>query len=127
MKIAIPTKDNKVDDHFGHCEHFTIYTAGDNQRIVSEESYTPGPGCGCKSGLAGILRQMGVTVLLAGGIGQGAINVLNQHGIEVVRGCSEEARKLAEAYLKGELADSGESCSHHEHHHGHGGHDRTCR
>ena len=26
MKIALPTRGKMVDDHFGHCEAFTIYT-----------------------------------------------------------------------------------------------------
>ena len=25
MKIAVPTKDQVVDNHFGHCEYYTIY------------------------------------------------------------------------------------------------------
>jgi len=25
MKIAIPTRNNEVDDHFGHCDYYTIY------------------------------------------------------------------------------------------------------
>ena len=32
MKIAIPTKDNQVDSHFGHCEFFSIAElTADNQ------------------------------------------------------------------------------------------------
>ncbi len=115
-----------VDGHFGHCEYFTIYTVDEKQNIVHEENYNSSAECGCKSGLAGVLKQIGVTSMLAGGIGQGAINVLNQHGIEVLRGCSGDVRKLAEEYLKGTLADSGETCHQHEHHHGHGGHKGEC-
>ena len=36
----------------------------------------------------------GVTVMLAGGIGGGAINVLNNSGIEVIRGCSGDAGEV---------------------------------
>ena len=25
MKIAVPTRDGRVDDHFGHCEYYTIF------------------------------------------------------------------------------------------------------
>lgn len=28
MKIAIPTRDNVIDNHFGHCEYYTILTVG---------------------------------------------------------------------------------------------------
>jgi len=26
MKIAVPTKNEMVDSHFGHCEYYTIFT-----------------------------------------------------------------------------------------------------
>jgi predicted Fe-Mo cluster-binding NifX family protein len=125
MKIAIPSKNNMVNGHFGHCENFTIYTIDDNQAIVHEELYASPSGCGCKSNLAGTFQQMGVNTLLAGGIGQGAINMLNHHGIEVYRGCTGDARKLTEEFLKGKVSDSGETCNH-PHHHGHGDHSADC-
>jgi len=37
--------------------------------------------------------------MLAGGIGEGAINVLNQSGIKVVRGCSGIAAEVVEQYI----------------------------
>jgi predicted Fe-Mo cluster-binding NifX family protein len=67
---------------------------------------------------------MGVSLMLAGGIGAGAINVLAAHGIDVVRGCSGNVDEVVNLYLNGELSDSGESCNHHSHHHGEHGH--TC-
>ena len=38
MKIAIPTRDNVVDNHFGHCEYYTILTVGQNNQILSSET-----------------------------------------------------------------------------------------
>jgi predicted Fe-Mo cluster-binding NifX family protein len=66
---------------------------------------------------------MGVTVMLAGGMGDGAINILNIHDISVIRGCSGNVKALAELYLKGELSDSGKSCSQHSK----VGNDHTCK
>ena len=37
MKIAVPTRDGHVDDHFGHCDHYTIYTI-ENKQILSREN-----------------------------------------------------------------------------------------
>ena len=88
MKIALPSRDNQVDGHFGHCEYFTIYSVDENKKIVSEERLDPPVGCGCKSKVVSILSEMGVSVMLAGNMGSGAVNVLNSHGIEVFRGCS---------------------------------------
>ena len=55
--------------------------------------------------------------MLAGGIGGGAINVLNNSGIEVIRGCSGDATEVVKLYLKGSVEDSGNSCHQHEAHH----------
>ncbi len=119
-KFAIPTSGNLVDNHFGHCEMYTVITADDNSHITNKEILPSPQGCGCKSNIASVFQQIGVKVLLAGGIGEGAIQVLKSHGIDVIRGCSGEIDTLAEKYLQGTLADSGVSCLQHEHHHGEG-------
>lgn len=121
IKIAIPvTSDNRIDDHFGHCEFYGVYTISDNKEITDIQTIKSQQGCGCKSNIAAVLSNLGVTTMLAGGIGAGAINVLNHWGITVVRGCSGIAQEIVDAYLKGEISDNGESCQHHEHHHQHG-------
>ena len=115
MKIAIPTRNKQVDDHFGHCDAYTIFSVNDSKTIDSEENYEAPRGCGCKSNIAGILREKGVEVLLAGNMGQGAVNKVSEAGIKVVRGCSGNVRILAEAYLKNQITDSGEICHQHSH------------
>lgn len=113
FRIAVPTRNGAVDDHFGHCESYSIFTV-ENGRIAGEPESLPAPqGCGCKSGIASVLQEKGVTVMLAGNMGAGALNVLSRHGIKVFRGCSGEVRPLVEAYLAGGIADSGESCHAH--------------
>ncbi len=116
IKIAIPTSGNLVDNHFGHCEMYTVISADDNHNITATEILPSPQGCGCKSNIAGIFQKIGVKVMLAGGIGEGAIQVLNRHDIEVIRGCSGDVNVLAEKYLQGILTDSGVSCAQHEHH-----------
>lgn len=120
MKVAVPTRGNLVDDHFGHCELYTVFTVDANGKIEQTELLPSPQGCGCKSNIASILKEKGVELMLAGNMGNGALNVLNTHGIEVVRGCSGDVRKLAELYLQGTLIDSGVGCHHHaEHGEGH--------
>ena len=115
MKIAVPTRDGHVDDHFGHCAYYTIYSIENN--VVVEKQTLPSPqGCGCKSNIAPILHGMGVEVMLAGNMGEGARNVLGRNSIAVVRGCSGPTDELVEAYLRGEVKDNGEGCHHHECH-----------
>lgn len=115
MKVAVPTRGNNVDDHFGHCEAYTIFTVDANNKIEKTELLPSPQGCGCKSNIASVLKEMGITVMLAGNMGGGALNILNRHGIEVYRGCSGDVRKLAESYLEGKISDSGLGCAHHEH------------
>ena len=116
MKIAIPTRDNVIDNHFGHCEYYTILTVGQDNQILSSETIPSPQGCGCKSNIASELECMGVSVMLAGNMGQGALNVLTAHHIKVIRGCSGNILNVATDYLNGKIADSGIGCSSHEHH-----------
>ena len=118
MKIAVPTRENNVDSHFGHCEFYTIYSIEEN-KVVEKEVLESPQGCGCKSNIASVLQQKGVKQMLAGNMGAGALSKLSAFGIEVVRGCDGNVDNLVEKYLNGEIKDSGESCEHHHHHHGH--------
>lgn len=129
-KIALPTRDGVIDNHFGHCEFYTILTINEENRIVNTETIPSPQGCGCKSNIASKFEEDGVTLMLAGNMGAGALQKLSAHGIEVIRGCSGPIMEVANAYLEGKLEDSGVGCQHHgdgEHtcHHHEGG-EHTC-
>ena len=113
MIIAIPTKDGQVDNHFGHCEYYTIFNIDANQQITETSKFNAPQGCGCKSGVAVTLHEMGVNIMLAGNMGNGALNVLTNNDIKVIRGCKGDVFEVAKAFLAGTLSDSGESCSSH--------------
>ncbi len=116
--IAVPiTKNNKIDDHFGHCEYYGIYSISDTNEIVDVQTIKSEQGCGCKSNIANRLSESGVTIMLAGGIGAGAIKILSNLRIRVIRGCSGNATDVVNNYIAGKIIDSGESCLQHEHHH----------
>lgn len=119
MKIAIPSNSGKVDDHFGHCEYFMVYTTNDIKEIINEEQIASPNGCGCKSDIVDKLSNMGVKVMLAGNIGGGAVNKLSSQGIEVIRGCSGDVKNVLNEWLNGNIKDNGELCQEHEHHHEH--------
>ena len=117
MKIALPSRGNQIDDHFGHCEYFTVFTVDtDKKEIIDSQNVTSPAGCGCKSNIAATLSDMGVKVMLAGNMGDGAVRVLNNSGIEVLRGCSGDVKTTALNWLEGSLKDSGDSCHEHECH-----------
>jgi predicted Fe-Mo cluster-binding NifX family protein len=115
MKIALPSRQKQVDEHFGHCEYFTVFTINEKKEIMKEETINSPAGCGCKSDIAQTLAELGVNLMLAGNMGQGAVNVLNGHGIEVLRGCSGDVKNVAESWLAGSLNDSGIACDLHQH------------
>ena len=113
MKIAVPvTSSNQIDGHFGHCEFYNLYTISEKNEIVATERMDSPQGCGCKSNIASVLAEAGVKIMLAGGIGNGAINVLNRNGIEVIRGCSGTAEEVVKLFIEGQVSDSGSSCNH---------------
>ena len=117
MKIAIPTKEgNTIDQHFGNCEFYSIFTVEDN-KVVNKQTLESPKGCGCKSNIAYDLAEMNVKVMLAGGIGNGAVNVLKAQNIEVIRNCSGNVDVLVNDYLAGKITDGGANCAAHDEHH----------
>ena len=52
--------------------------------------------------------------MLAGGIGNGAINNLKARGVDVVRNCEGDVTEIVIKYLAGEVKDGGSNCSAHE-------------
>jgi len=122
MKVAVPAREGLVDAHFGHCEHFMVYSLDADKRVSSEERLDSQEGCGCKSSIVGVLARMGVTHMVAGNMGEGAVRVLQAHGISVTRGASGDAREAVEHFVAGTLVDSGEACAGHAGQRGHGNH-----
>lgn len=126
MKIAVPvTESNQIDDHFGHCEFYKVFTISENDEISDTETIPSPQGCGCKSNIASVLAAKGVSIMLAGGMGEGAVNVLRNSGIQVVRGCSGNATEAVETFMEGNIFDNGISCAQHQQHKGNGS-DHVC-
>ena len=118
MKIAVPTKEsNQIDAHFGHCEFYQIYSISDQNQVISNERMDSPNGCGCKSNIAEVFENEGIKIMLAGGIGDGAITKLNAHGVQVIRNCQGDVTKLVQQYLAGKVTDGGSNCSAQEHEH----------
>ena len=113
MKIAIPFFNGFVNDHFGHTENYAVFTINPENKIVNRQLIKAEEGCGCKSGIADLLAREGVTIMLAGNIGAGAIHHLYTEGIEVVRGCAGPAEEVVLSYLNGKIQDGGQTCTQH--------------
>jgi len=110
MKFAIPLAQGVLCAHFGHSEQFAIVDTQDGE-IKGKELLTPPqhePGV-----LPRWLQELGVKVVIAGGMGQRAQDLFNQNGIEVVVGApSDEPESLIQNYLTGALATGENLCDH---------------
>jgi len=111
LKIAVPLAEGRLTTHFGHCEQFAILDV-DNDRIDNKELVTPPPH------EPGVLPQWlgdekGVNLIIAGGMGQRAINLFNEKGVRVITGAPNlEPEELVHQYLKGTLQAGANVCDH---------------
>lgn len=124
MKIAVTYDNGNVFQHFGHTEHFKIYTVENNTCIDSAVIDTNGSG---HSALAGLLKAQDVDVLICGGIGGGAQIALAEAGIRLYGGVQGNADAAVADYLTGGLIfDADVHCDHHDHEVGHACGDQGC-
>ena len=124
MRIAVTYDNGEIFQHFGHTENFKLYEIEDGKVVSSEVISSNGQGHGA---LANVLSDKEVDVLICGGIGGGAQAALEECGIELCAGASGNTDEAVEAYLRGELINTGANCDHHGeghscHDHEEGGH-----
>lgn len=109
-KFAIPTLNEKLTAHFGHCEKFAIVDVEDD-KVVNEEFIEPPvhqPGVYPK-----FLADHGVNVIIAGGMGQKAQDLFAQNNIEVHMGVPDGSpSELVMSYLGNELQTGQNLCDH---------------
>lgn len=112
MKIAVPSTGDMICSHFGHCGNFNVFTI-ENNKIVESNSYNSPvhkPGV-----LPNFLADLDVNVVIAGGIGGGAIEIFNEKGIDVITGAIGSAKEAVESYLAGTLISTDSVCREHSH------------
>jgi predicted Fe-Mo cluster-binding NifX family protein len=111
MKYAIPVYQGQLSAHFGQSTEFMLIDTDGGNRITGKEVIsTTAHNCG---GLPGILRDRGVKVVLAGGMGYGPRMAFQQSGIEVVLGVTESDPQKAVLAHAGHTLVSGQNvCEH---------------
>ena len=119
MRIAVTYENGNIFQHFGHTEEFKVYEVEEGKVVSSEIIGSNGSGHGA---LAGLLNEKGIDVLICGGIGGGAQSALAERGIELCAGAEGNADRAVEAYLRGELINTGANCDHHGEGHSCGDH-----
>jgi predicted Fe-Mo cluster-binding NifX family protein len=117
MKIAVTYANGQVFQHFGHTEQFKIYIVEDGKIVSNEVISTEGQG---HCALAGMLSDLGVDLLICGGIGGGAQMALANADIQLRGGVCGAADDAVLAFIKGQLDyNPNVECNHHDHGEGH--------
>ncbi len=114
MKIAMPYMEGKVNAHFGSSQQFVIIEMEGSKvtgkKILTNETLHD------HGGLAQMLKNEKVGVVIAGGIGMPMANALQKTGLEVITGAQGDVEKVAEDYVNGRLVTSRTMCNCGGHH-----------
>jgi len=112
MKIAVPLVQGKLATHFGHCEEFALVEVDEEGRsvigtqVLEAPSHEPGL-------LPRWLKEQGVDVIIAGGMGRRAQALFAQSGVHAVVGAVvDDPQAIVEEYLSGALATGDNPCDH---------------
>jgi predicted Fe-Mo cluster-binding NifX family protein len=121
MIICIAAENGSVCSHFGHCPEFVLFEVEGEEvrrlKSVANPGHAPGT-------LPPILKEWGVTHVVAGGMGARAVELFRSMGVEVYTGCQGGLEDVARSLAAGKLQSSGATCEHHGgrgHDCGHGG------
>lgn len=115
MRIAIPITGGRLAEHFGHCEKFALVDVdpAGRQATASTEVAAPEHQPGL---LPPWLKEHGVKVVIAGGMGSRARALFQEASIEVLAGApTETAATLVRQYLDGTLVTGPGACDHSAH------------
>lgn len=111
MKLAVTYDNGQVFQHFGKTQQFRIYDIQDGKVGPSLVTGTGGQGHGA---LAGLLRGLGISVLICGGIGPGAQDALKSLDITVIPGITGDVDQAVQDFVDGKLVPNTEAlCNHH--------------
>jgi predicted Fe-Mo cluster-binding NifX family protein len=112
MRIAIPMVDGRLAQHFGHCEKFAFVDVDPLTKEVTATTEVPAPEH--QPGLLPPwLKERGVNLVIAGGMGSRAHSLFQAASIEVLTGApAESASTLVRQYLDGKLVTGDNACDH---------------
>ena len=111
---AIPAVNGKLSQHFGHSQNFVVIETEDN---VITNQYSLEPPEHVPGAYPSFLSSHGINYVIAGGMGQRAIDIFTQNGINVIMGANSiEPKILVQAHLNDQLESGNNSCD--SDHHG---------
>jgi len=110
-KIAVPVDGEGIlDGHFGHCKFFAVFETQEGS-VLATGKLTPPPH---EPGvLPKWLAEEGVTDVLAGGMGNRAIQIFNHHKVNVFVGAPKlKAEELVNGFLNESIQFNANYCDH---------------
>lgn len=120
MRIAIAHDNGMVSEHFGHAPEFIFIDIEEGKVISKQTVKSPSHGHGI---VPHFLARNNVKVVIAGGMGHGAIAQCQHSGIEPFTAIKGNVDEVVEKFLKGELKSETIPCEGFGHrHHGECGH-----
>ena len=107
LRFALPVDNGKLSDKFGKAGQFALITARNGaiaaKEIVPAPSHEPG-------GIPEWLEELGVTHVIAAGLGEKAQKLLIHKGIEVIAGTPQgKPEELVQQYLNNPLTIGAEA------------------
>jgi predicted DNA-binding protein (UPF0251 family)/predicted Fe-Mo cluster-binding NifX family protein len=112
MIVAVPYLQGNVNAHFGSTQAFLVAEATDG-KVDKTTLYQVQGMQHNHAGIAGFLREQGVQVILAGGMGAPMQAALKAQGFDLYCGVSGPAVEAVEAFLRGDIEQSESTCGHH--------------
>jgi predicted Fe-Mo cluster-binding NifX family protein len=112
MIVAVPYLRGDVNAHFGSTQAFLI-AEGVEGKLERTSVYEVQGMQHNHAGIAGFLKEQGVEVILAGGMGAPMQQALKAQGFELYCGVGGPAVTAVEAFLRGEIEQSESTCGHH--------------
>jgi ATP-binding protein involved in chromosome partitioning len=112
MRYAVPVAGGQLSPHFGHCEYFAFFDVEEQSRKITNKETIPSPEH--QPGLLPAwLAEKGATIIIAGGMGPRAVDLLHENGIEVVLGAMEsDPEQAVLSHLSGSLGTGDNVCDH---------------
>ena len=113
MQIGVAAESNsgleaEISRHFGRCPYYVILEA-EEEKVKQPVKVIANPYAtahGQPGQVPSFLKEQGIEVIIAGGMGPRAVGFFNQYGIKVVTGASGKVKEAVDSFLKGELKSS---------------------
>jgi len=112
MRIMIPLADGRLTSHFGHCAEFAQLDVDTEtgeittSELIAAPPHQPGL-------LPEWLAEREANLVIAGGMGQRARDLLEEQGVEVIVGVAPDTpESLVARWHAGSLADGQNLCDH---------------